>query len=86
MSERLREFMDVHHGLEGISTRELADRHTADLTLQVMERVTFKHAWADPVAGVMFCLTEAPSAEAVLRVHQRSGHPADEIYDLTVRT
>ena len=36
------------------------------------------------MAGMVFCLSEAPSAEAVQRIHERSGHPADEIYEVPV--
>ncbi|MFC5821095.1 nickel-binding protein [Nonomuraea harbinensis] len=42
--------------------------------------MTFEHAWADPEEGVIYCLSEAPTADAVLRIHERAGHPADEIH------
>jgi hypothetical protein len=29
---------------------------------------------------VVYCLSEAPDADAVQRIHQRAGHPADEIH------
>ena len=32
-----------------------------------------------------YCLYEAPSAEAVQRIHERAGHPADEIYEVPVQ-
>ena len=32
----------------------------------------FLKAWADPSTGKVFCLSEGPSKEAVLRVHQRA--------------
>ena len=28
---------------------------------------------------------EAPSAEAVKRIHERAGHPADEVYEVPVQ-
>ncbi|MGE6732117.1 nickel-binding protein, partial [Streptomyces sp. NPDC059900] len=28
----------------------------------------------------VYCLSEAPSAEAVQRIHERAGHPADEVH------
>jgi hypothetical protein len=43
--------------------------------------VNFKHAWGDPTTGVVFCLSEAPNAEAVKRIHERAGHPTDEVYE-----
>jgi hypothetical protein len=73
-------FMDVHHGMKGVSAEELQAAHEADLAIQGEEGVDFKHAWADPETGTVFCLSEAPSSEAVERIHRRTGHPADEIH------
>lgn len=79
------EFMDVHTGMAGISTEALNEAHQADLAIQGEEGVNFKHAWADPNSGMVFCLSEAPSAEAVQRIHERAGHPADQIYEVPVQ-
>ncbi|MEU4331048.1 SCO4226 family nickel-binding protein [Nonomuraea dietziae] len=73
-------FMDVHHGMMGITDEQLRQAHDADLAIQSEEGVAFEHAWADPEHGVVYCLSEAPDAEAVQRIHQRAGHPADEIH------
>jgi len=78
------QFMDVHTGMEGITTEALAEAHEADLAIQSEEGVDFKQAWADPTTGTAFCLSEAPSREAVLRIHERAGHPAAEIYEVPV--
>ena len=72
--------MDVHHHMAGITAEDLRAAHNADLAIQGDESVDFKKAWADPEAGLVFCLSEAPSAEAVQRIHERAGHPADEIH------
>ena len=77
--------MDVHHGMTGITPEQLLEAHRADLDIQGDEGVDFKQAWADPTSGVVFCLAEGPSADAVKRIHQRAGHPADEVYELTVK-
>ncbi|TQJ51865.1 SCO4226 family nickel-binding protein [Phycicoccus sp. SLBN-51] len=74
------QFMDVHHGMVGITAEGLKEAHDADLAIQGEERVNFMQAWADPATGVVYCLSEAPSAEAVQRIHERAGHPADEIH------
>ena len=79
------EFMDVHHGMVGITPEGLMEAHKADLDIQDDEKVNFKHAWADPVAGVVFCLSEAPNADAVKRIHERTGHPADEVHEVPVQ-
>ncbi|MEV4224987.1 SCO4226 family nickel-binding protein [Nonomuraea sp. NPDC049725] len=73
-------FMDVHHGMTGITADQLKQAHDADLAIQDEERVTFETAWADPDSGLVYCLSEAPDADAVQRIHQRAGHPADEIH------
>ncbi|MFE0879638.1 SCO4226 family nickel-binding protein [Streptomyces smyrnaeus] len=75
-------FMDVHHGMEGITAEQLRAAHQADQEIEGEEGVRFERAWADPESGTVYCLSEAPSADAVQRVHDRAGHPADEIHPL----
>jgi len=79
------EFMDVHTSMRGVTAEALAEAHNADLAIQDEEGVNFKHAWADPDSGMVFCLSEGPDAEAVQRIHERAGHPADKIYEVTVQ-
>lgn len=78
------QFMDVHTSMRGVTSEQLAAAHQADLDIQGDEGVDFKQAWADPTTGHVFCLSEGPNAEAVQRIHQRAGHPADEIHEITV--
>ncbi|MEV6978807.1 SCO4226 family nickel-binding protein [Kitasatospora sp. NPDC093806] len=73
-------FMDVHHGMVGITAEQLRAAHQADLANEGAEGVHFEQAWADPSTGDVWCLSEAPSKEAVQKVHQASGHPADEVH------
>lgn len=73
-------FMDVHRGMVGITAEGLLEAHNADLAIQDDENVNFMSAWADPESGVVYCLSEAQSADAVQRIHERAGHPADEIH------
>jgi len=75
-------FMDVHHDMVGITAEALVAAHAGDLAIQADEGVDFEHAWADPESGNVFCLSEAPSAEAVQRIHTRNGIPPAEIYPL----
>jgi len=79
------EFMDVHEGMNGITADALAEAHQKDLDIQDAEGVNFKHAWADPATGKVFCLSEGPNREAVMRVHEKAGHPASEIYEVNVQ-
>jgi hypothetical protein len=77
-------FMDVHSGFHGITAEQLSAAHQADVAIQAQEGVVFEHAWLDPVAGKVFCLSSGPSKEAVLRIHEQAGHPTDEIYELPI--
>jgi hypothetical protein len=79
------EYMDVHRGMVGITPEGLDEAHQADLAIQGDEDVDFKHAWADPESGMVFCLSTAPDAEAVKRIHERAGHPTDEVYEVPVQ-
>ncbi|MEF9904793.1 SCO4226 family nickel-binding protein [Streptomyces sp. P9-A2] len=74
------QYMDIHHNMRGITADQLEQAHAADLAIQQEEGVLFQHAWADPESGTVYCLSEAPSAEAVQRIHERTGHQADEIH------
>jgi hypothetical protein len=77
-------FMDVHSGFVGVTAAELEEAHARDLANETAEGVHFERAWLDPESGKVFCLSSGPSKEAVLRVHDKSGHPAEEIYELPV--
>jgi hypothetical protein len=77
-------FMDVHSGFVGVTEEQLREAHCRDLEIEATEGVHFEHAWLDPVAGKVFCLSSGPSQEAVLRVHEKAGHPTAEIYELPV--
>ncbi len=71
--------------MKGVTSEQLAEAHRADLEIQDDEGVNFKHAWADPDSGMVFCLSEAPNADAVRRIHERAGHPADDVYEVPVQ-
>jgi hypothetical protein len=77
--------MDVHRDMRGITNEALTEAHNADLAIEADEKVHFQHAWGDPESGNVFCLSDAPSREAVMRIHERAGHPTDEVYEVPVQ-
>ena len=77
-------FMDVHNGFFGVTAEQLAEAHQRDLDIESDEGVHYEHAWLDPDAGKVFCLATGPSREAVMRIHERAGHPTPEVYEVTV--
>ncbi len=77
-------FMDVHSGFIGVTAQQLKEAHERDLAIEGDEGVHFERAWLDPEAGMVFCLATGPSKEAVMRIHERAGHPTAQVYELTV--
>lgn len=75
-------FMDVHQALpEGATAKDVAGAHEADLAVQDRYGVDYRSYWVDETAGKVFCLVEAPDAEAAIAVHREAhGLVADEIY------
>ncbi len=77
-------FMDVHSGFFGVTQEQLQEAHNRDLAIQDDEGVSYERAWLDPESGKVFCLVTGPSREAVMRIHERAGHPTPEVYQLPV--
>jgi hypothetical protein len=77
-------FMDVHSGFVGVTAQQLKEAHERDLAIEKDESVHFERAWLDPEVGKVFCLSTAPTKEAVMRIHDRAGHPTVEVYQLSV--
>jgi hypothetical protein len=84
MEGQMAKFMDVHSGFFGVTQRQLAEAHGRDLAIEADEGVHFERAWLDPDLGKVFCLATGPSKEAVMRIHERAGHPTAEVYELPV--
>ncbi|SFC01593.1 Protein of unknown function [Nocardioides terrae] len=76
-------FMDVHHMNGGVTANDVAAAHVADLAEQDKHDVTYLRYWVNEEEGRIFCLCEAPSAEAANTVHREAhGLVADEIYQV----
>jgi Nickel responsive protein SCO4226-like len=77
-------FMDVHNIEGGVSAADVAAAHEADLATQGAHGVNYLRYWVDEPAGKIFCLVEAPDAEAANTVHREAhGLVADEIYPVS---
>jgi hypothetical protein len=73
--------MDVHEIDGGVSMDDVAKAHLADLQTQGAHDVRYLRYWVDEGNGRVFCLVEAPSAEAAATVHREAhGLVADNIY------
>jgi len=74
-------FMDVHSLDGGVSAADVSKAHMADLQTQGRYDVQYLRYWVNEAEGKVFCLVEAPDAEAANTVHREAhGLVADEIY------
>jgi Protein of unknown function (DUF4242) len=74
-------FMDIHEIDGGVGMDDVAQAHVADLKTQGAYDVQYLRYWVDERAGRVFCLVEAPTAEAAADVHREAhGLVAEHIY------
>ena len=77
-------YMDVHQQLpDGATAEDVAQAHQADLATQDKYGVKYINYWVDDKVGKVFCLVEAPNAQAAEDCHREAhGLTADEIYEV----
>jgi hypothetical protein len=77
-------FMDTHDvGPGAVTMDDAAKAHQADLATQGSYEVSFLRYWVDETKGQIFCLVEAPDADAAATVHREAhGLVADQIYQV----
>lgn len=74
-------FIDSHAIDGGVKATDVARAHLADLQTQDRYGVRYLRYWVDEAAGRIFCLVDAPDAEAANRVHREAhGLVADAIH------
>jgi hypothetical protein len=73
-------FMDIHDKVEGLTAEAVAGAHAKDMEIQGQYGVDYKQYWFDEDSGKVFCLVDAPDAEAAERVHREAhGLVADQL-------
>ena len=76
-------YMDVHTIDGGVSAADVEKAHLADLAEQGKHDVRYLRYWVDEPNGKVFCLIEAPSAEAANTVHRDAhGLVADDVFQV----
>ncbi|RNL79479.1 DUF4242 domain-containing protein [Nocardioides marmorisolisilvae] len=79
-------YMDIHH-VDGVTADAVAEAHQKDLEIQGQHGVDYKSYWVDEANGKIFCLVDAPNAEAANTVHREAhGLVADEIHEVVEGT
>ena len=76
-------YMDIHTLDGGASVHEVGQAHAADLRVQGAHDVRYLRYWVSEANGKIFCLVEAPSAEAASIVHRTAhGLVADDVFEV----
>lgn len=76
-------YMDVHTIDGGVGAADVAQAHMADLQTQGKYDVRYLRYWVDEANGKVFCLVEAPSADAASTVHREAhGLVAQDVFQV----
>jgi hypothetical protein len=76
-------YMDVHTIVGGVAADDVARAHMADLQTEGKYDVRYLRYWVDELEGKVFCLVEAPSADAAAAVHRDAhGLLADSVFQV----
>ena len=74
-------YLDIHTIADAVSVDDVAKAHMADLQKQAEHDVRYLRHWVREIDGKVFCLADAPSADAAAAMHRDAhGLLADEIY------
>ncbi|PYK66228.1 MAG: DUF4242 domain-containing protein [Verrucomicrobia bacterium] len=73
-------YIDVHEIPGGVTADDVAKAHAHDVKVEGKYGVHYHKYWVNESAGKIFCLCEAPSAEAAMQVHREAhGMVAEKI-------
>ncbi|MGZ5792591.1 MAG: nickel-binding protein [Croceibacterium sp.] len=61
-------YMDIHN-VPGATAEDVRQAHEADMAVQQKHHVNCLKYWLNEEAGKIFCLVDAPAADAVAAVH-----------------
>lgn len=76
-------YMDVHTIDGGVSMDDVVKAHLADLQTQARYDVKYLRYWVSENDGKVFCLVEAPSADAAGAVHREAhGLAAEAVFQV----
>jgi hypothetical protein len=84
-SGKQRLYLDVHDlGPGKVNAGAVADAHRKDLATQARHGVHYRAYWVDEKKGRIYCLVDAPSADAAMAVHREAhGLVANKVQEVT---
>jgi hypothetical protein len=76
-------FIDIHE-IPGVTSEVAAAEHIKDIEAQGPFAVDYSRYWLNEATGKIFCLCEAPTADAAIAVHRQAhGVAADRIIEVS---
>ena len=76
-------YMDIHNLPDGTTPEDVAKAHAKDVETQRKYGVEYSKYWVNEKAGKVFCLCDAPNAEAAEQVHREAhGLMPDKIIEI----
>ena len=76
-------YLDTHKAVKGVTAQAVAEAHKKDLEVQGKYGVKYLKYWVDEKEGNIYCLVDAPTAEAASKVHKEAhGLVAHEIHEV----
>ncbi len=76
-------YMDIHELPEGTTAEDIAKAHEKDVETQRKYGVEYRKYWVNESGKKVFCLADAPSAEAAACVHREAhGMVAEKIIEV----
>jgi class 3 adenylate cyclase len=76
-------YMDIHNLPEGTTAEDVAKAHAKDVETQRKYGVEYRKYWVNETGSKVFCLADAPSAEAAACVHREAhGLVAEKIIEV----
>jgi hypothetical protein len=76
-------YMDIHTLHGGVTIHDIGQAHAADRQAQGGYDVRYLRYWVSEANGKVFCLVDAPSAEAASTVHRQAhGLVADGVFEV----
>jgi class 3 adenylate cyclase len=76
-------YMDIHELPEGTTAEDIAKAHASDIETQRKYGVEYRKYWVNETGRKVFCLADAPNAEAAACVHREAhGMVAEKIIEV----
>lgn len=70
MAGNMKLYLDIHKlGMGKVTANAVAQAHKKDLMVQDKYHVSFKNYWVDEKHGYVYCLSQSPGPEAIVKTH-----------------